>query len=414
MCIRDRLKFDYVFANFIATLGSNGRKKSEEIKNKSKKRLVEYHQKNLNDGTLWKIWQRDPKGNRRHYYFELILCEVLWFDVVKPKLELDERKRRNPPALPETIARTMSDGCGWNRSTTLHLDEPSGDLLIVNQHGLPPNIIGRAPAIEVERGRSMFGIDLAAAYPSLATRAGQELIQWVIHNIWQRTFEQASSPLLIEYQGGLDALREEIGLPSGRDTSTLFEALNAGKSFALNIPGEVQVLGLWTATLEPARRGKPARLLVNASPFLAPHFRRNERLVPIVPTPQLVGKRNDYSAQMAFKFEIILSMAKADDDLLNGGVLLPPTELERLAELTRLPIPTMNRAIDCWTQDGDSPRMLDRNGDRFLLANTNPYLTARNFLLEGATRTKEGRARGQQSVISREKARKGQNSSQKK
>lgn len=410
------LSIDEKFISFLNHLGRHAKKHAHLCREKSIERTK-------NKATLWHLWEHateeeDQAGfqheksnshwiNIKFPRFFHLLAYIVWSHIVKPKWEIEKRKKINPPAVPETIARTISDGYGWNQSTILHHDEPSGDLLIVNRNGLPPNIIGRAPAIEVERGRSMFGIDLAAAYPSLATRAGQELIQWVIQKVWQRTFEQASSPLLLEYKGGLDALREEIGLASNKDTTTLLEALSAGKSFAINIPGEVQVFGLWTATLEPARRGKPARLLINASPFLAPHFRRNERLVPIVPTPQLVGKRNDYSAQMAFKFELILSMAKADDDLLNGGVLLPPTELERLAESTRLPILTMNKALDCWTKDGDSPRMLDRDGDRFLLADTNPYLAARNFLLEGATRIKEGRERGQQSVISREKARKG-------
>ncbi len=339
-------------------------------------------------------------------------AEILW----ELRRTILKRQQFAPvPALTSTVARLVSQACGWNASSILQ--NTSNALLVLDSQTRPPQILATAstyqtdqtdsqtpslPLIETNPGRHLFAQPemLCKAYPALATRAGQELIQWVMFEIHKQTIEgRRESPRDITIDGGLDMLCERIGLSKGRDSTTITDALAAGNAFHLYIPGELVQLGLWNASIKVAKGGKISKIKIEASSFLAPYYSRTERLVPIIPTPTLIGRRNDYAAQMAFKFELVLAMVNAGSDLLNGGVLLPPKELELIAESARLPITTMQKALDCWTQDGsEAPKMLDLSGDRYLLSNTPPYSAARAFILDGATRVKKGREHGRKSA----------------
>lgn len=337
-------------------------------------------------------------------------AEVLWHGIVKPRLEREEHERRNPPAISVTYAKRIPEAF-WKSSTQLSQDPDSGEIFVKNKNTLPPDIVARAPVIEARRGRTMFG-ELAEIHAALGSRAGQELIQWLITQAHRNTHDKIPDPRKIIRFGGIDAICEELNLAKGRDSKTLYDALVAGKRFELCVPGEIHQLGLWTATIEGGKGRKQSIVTIEVSSFLAPHYKRaiceSERLVPIVPTPPLVGRRNDYSAQMAFKWALICSMVEAGTDLLNGGVLLTEEDLERMARSVSLPIPTMRKALEKWTHDEDDkkdgapkmldpkdgePKMLVHKNNRYQLANTEPYRHARAFIWEGASRSKENSER---------------------
>lgn len=401
------LNFDFIFSKFIKQIGSKGQELSSKIKNNSKKRVNAFRSGEAPEGTLWKIWQYNPLGHYRHPRYALILCEVLWLDVVKPRLEREERKRRNPPALSASVAPLVSRSCGWRKGATV-MPAPDGGLQVIDSQDINKTILSLAPALEVQNIKSLFGRSLSDDYPDLASLRGQELIAWIVCQVWQRTMDNEPAPRELIIEGGLKKLRELMGLKGndGAESSTLAAALRAGSGFRLYAP-DLEVGGLWTYYLREARRGQPSRLEIGVSSFLAPNYKpHGERLVPIIGTPPLVGRRNDHAAQLAFKFELVLEMVRAGETILDGGVLLPESERERLASLVGLPTSTMNKALDRWTQDGkDGPRMLEREGDRFLLADIDPYRDARAFILEGARRVREGRENGLRSIAARERAR---------
>lgn len=344
--------------------------------------------------------------------FIMRLGEVLYDGTIKPRLkrkaEIEARRRRNPPALALSIAPAVAKYSGWHKGTKV-ISSDDGDLHVIDSRDFNKSIIALAPALEVKHMKNLFGRSLADDYPALATPLGQELTAWATREVWRRTMDGEPSPTQLEIEGGFRGLLERIGFKGvngGTESKTLASALLAGKTFHIYWPGIEEVAGLWTYHNKEARRGQPALLRIGVSPFLAPNYKAGERLVPIVETPPLVGRRNDHAAQLAFKFELVLEMVKAGEAILDGGAYLPEPELERLASLVGLPASTMNKALDRWTQDGeDGPSMLERHDDRFLLANNDPYRDAREFILEGARRVREGRANGLRSASTREHAR---------
>lgn len=389
-------------------LGNDGQQLANSLRNSSRKRYTSYVEtlKNAPDHngctiasikageSLLSFWITRQE-NKPFEPFLIGLGSCL-LQIIKKQHELNERKRRNPPAITATVASIIPDACGWKKQVKVVEDLSTGETLVINQNHLPPQIVARAPAIEAKRGSRIFGTEVHAA---LKSRAGQELIRWVIEQVHGNTYDQRPDPRKITREGGLDAICEELGLAKGRDSKILYDALVAGKRFELLIPGEIHQLGLWTASIEGGKGRRPAILTIEASSFLAPHHKlaicNSDRLVPVIPTPPLVGRRNDYSAQTAFKWEIVRAMVNAGSDILEGGVLLTSETLEHLAQSVSLPIPTLWKALERWTEDKeDGPRMLDKKGDRFLLSDTAPYRNARAFILEGAIRSQENSKRG--------------------
>lgn len=405
------LWLDACLADYIANL-PGGTRYATTIRENSRERLATYRNnpspENL-EALFSALWLRRYTPEP-HEPFLMRPAEVLWYGTVKPELERkaerEARKRRNPPALAISIAPAIARYCGWRSGSIVTISDDGG-LNIIDSHDTNRELLALAPALEVQNMQKLCGRSLVDDYPALATPIGHTCITWIVRKCWQRHMDGEPSPERIDIEGGLSGFLEILKIKGNGGTSqALASILRAGKSFHMYSPGVEEVGGLWTYHHREARRGQPSLLKISVSPFLTPNYTTGERLVPIVATPSLVGRNNEHAAQMAFKCELVLEMVRAGETVLDEGVLLPEPELERLASLVGLPTSTMNKALDRWTQDTkDGPRMLDRSGDRFLLADNDPYRDARNFVLEGARRVREGRERGLQSAAARERAR---------
>jgi hypothetical protein len=336
---------------------------------------------------LFRLWGPVGAAADEPIPFALPLAILLWRKKVKARAE---GRRERQTAISSLIAREVERVC-WETGRVVR--PAAGGAELVSDRG---EVLATIPTLPPEEFEVM-----QRAVRQLGSLTGHRIIRWLAGEGHQRVLDGEPNPSIITVYGGMEAFAEKIGANSRKAPEEALAVLRAGQEFRVTWPGG-EVGGLWMYTaFDRTTRGKRAWLEIRLGSILLPFYaKRNlpkhqQWLVPIVPLPPFVGRPHDFAAQAAFQFKIVGALLDHRIQLVtDGGALLGAEELRRRAEQVGLPVATIPRVLDRWSQDGDDgPAFLERvERDRYNLADTAPYRGARGFLIEAGRRTLEGQA----------------------
>jgi hypothetical protein len=239
------------------------------------------------------------------------------------------------------------------------------------------------------------------------------LLRWQILTAHAQALADAKDPRTLLIEGGYTALaHEKLGLKSNQAIDDVRALIEAEHSCEIKLPPFGDYSRLLIRRFLPATRGRRALLeLVLGTPLLPnyvndlkrAHVTGNPiRLVPVLDLPPFIGRPNEHGAQASFSMAVVVEMrAQAREMVEWGGALLDEGTLERLARQVGLPLDTIPRVLDRWTQDGDDePAFLKKVGvDRYTVGDAHAW--ARRLLEEGGRNMIVGSIAGQKSVVAR-------------
>jgi hypothetical protein len=228
-------------------------------------------------------------------------------------------------------------------------------------------------------------------------------VNYLVRACWGRYLAQEARPEILTFNGP-EHLAELIGEKSTRSAALVIEALQQGQSFWLDWPGGY-IGGLWTYHGQRACRGRKAWLEIQLARILSPHYGMgvldSPWRVPVVPLAPMVGRHNEHAAQAALQERLLSELVERRVELIqHGGAKIVDQEWKRLAKDVALPSSILPALLERWqhtAEDGEA--FLEKDGDRYTLASTTPYLGAKQFILEAGRRTLQAKEAGKKGVL---------------
>jgi len=338
----------------------------------------------------WKDWA-DPIVLPR------VLARVLWKILVRPAL--DGRSTEMPPVVAFQVAHELTDTC-WAPGRQLTLFDNRAILKSASAEEL-----AEVPIIDPEDFELMQrGVE------RLRSLTGQRVIRHLARSAYEINLANPGQADVI-IEGGFSGFAELLGEHSKRAPEFVRDVLRAGQEFRRRWLNGSELAGLWMYrnTIHETR-GRRAELVITVGTVLRPyytlrHLPKDQRFgVPVLPMPPFCGRERDWAGQAVFQFLLEAELVARRMDLAtDGGALLLAADFERLAARAGMPAGSWRKVIARWTQDGDDgPAMLELVAkDRYVIADRAPYKAAREWLLEGARRSLQGRQRGERRAAQR-------------
>jgi hypothetical protein len=339
------------------------------------------------------------------------LAFVLWWDRVRVEVEETHKSKLRAHA---GIAMPLFEKAGMGRWVGVTVKDIEGNPpMLVDRHGV---LLAKGSADVL---RAVPSTDLAAM--EAWTRSGAALLGtvdahrfllWLIWEIHKRNIG-GSGGSFVEVIGGWRELAETVGCRSKKAADRLRNIVCALDGFRFALPDDSvgRLLGLH---YQPARgTGNPAILRLTPSPPLLPGYvfelsRRERKMVPALrELPPMVGRERDHGALAELHWLVLLEMRRRCGEMVgtsedeDKGLPLAAEDWHRLAEVAGVPEPTLRRALDRWTQDGDDGhaflRLLEEG--RYSLAPR--HEPTRRVLLHYGWLEKTGQEAGKKSVVAR-------------
>lgn len=317
--------------------------------------------------------------------FVWVLALILWKDIVKKRIN-------HVSTLPLELGRAVLTTYGQRNAELSH---NRSQLLCEGE------VIATVPAIDARHfahinKKALGSLDMAKAIP------------WIVRKGWQQ--QGAPNDADINIEGGFRGFAETVlHLKGNSALDRARQVLNAGRDFQRTWPGGFHTSGLWTFTYKEPSRTHPAELTITTSPVLRPHSQMGRKMLgsmlsPVIDPPPLTGRSNEHAPQAFFANLLMLQLVEHRKELPFGGALISREKLERLAYEVDLPLSTLYKALDRWTQDGDDGEaFLVIEGDpkkaaRYMLADNEKYKAQRSFLLKGAERSLQATEAAKKSI----------------
>jgi hypothetical protein len=228
-------------------------------------------------------------------------------------------------------------------------------------------------------------------------------VNYLVRACWGRYLDQEARPEILTFNGP-EHLAELIGEKSTRGAALVIEALQQGQSFWLEWPGGY-IGGLWTYHGQRACWGRKAWLEIQLARILSPHYGMgvldSPWRVPVVPLAPMVGRHNEHAAQAALQERLLSELVERRVELIKyGGAKILAPEWKRLAKEVGLPAKILPALLERWQHtSNDGEAFLEKDGDRYILASTTPYLGAKEFILEAGRRTILAKESGKRGVL---------------
>ncbi|MDZ7703885.1 MAG: hypothetical protein U5L04_05305 [Trueperaceae bacterium] len=385
----EMLWLDALFFDHLATVGDQAEQSAKVGRTKARERWA-----SGDAPSVWRLWF-DEENHGPYCHFAPKLAEYLWCDQVEPELK---RIRDNRPALAVPVYDAL-EATAWHKGRHVERDADSSQLSLLSEDN---DLLAQTPFLPDERLQRI----LEAGADDLRSITAIRLFIYLVRAVHQRAFEDVPDSTVLEFEGGIKGLAEEIGETSNKGRAKLKGILEAGQRWHVTWPGGAAG-GLWTYTYDDTSGShKTARLELRLGAPLAPMYnlkrlRKGQRtLTPIVDMAPLVSPGRYYAPQAAFQQSVVRAIAERSMQIADdGGVLLTLPKLWPIADALGLPKSTMQRALDRWLHDGDDgPAFLEKvDRDRYHLADNERYGLARRFIDETARRKKRGQIRGKAS-----------------
>lgn len=336
--------------------------------------------------TPWATWRLVSKRCGAPPWFEW-LTEAVWRGEVWPLA-------RKHPAL------TMPVHSGITALFTVPptIDEVNRQRTMVfpNEHG-PSVLIG---AIEAEAHELVV-----RGTKSFRSITAHRWIRWLVYEGLRRLVAGVRDFRVIRIEsGGWRGLAREIGLPdTDKAANELRSIAHAHAYTRIDLPnGDA---GNIISLREPARGIIEITIGTTLLPHLANTGRRgtdDRVLIPLVDTPPLIGRQNEYGQQATLSMLVVELMRQRAHELWKEDtVSIDDGDWRRLATRAQLPTKLTPKVVERWTRDDkDGPAFLEQHDNgRFRLAKT--YERAHRFIVEAGELSAKASEAGKKSVQKR-------------
>jgi hypothetical protein len=388
------LALDERAADFLATIGKEGREMARELRTKSRKR---WQGRNAGPPSgLWHLWRENNDGIIR---FRLALARALWVDQVRPHVE---SVRRRQTAIPVAASDKIIE---VTHPSILTLED---GRIIKRERGqrqsVVPGVMCKAPTVpaaavhDIELNSDKFWLSILG----MCFMAHE---QWVAGNSEHNRlvfkggateFVRRTSKALdydIKTHGKtrqqiMDALRVqaycEFKTPLGHGNLIALWEDPEGYGFVVTL-GELIAQGAYDFGVRKGSRVK----------------RLQAKLIPLLkPASMNSVNRKSYGPVLRFQHLLVREMALQADALFSqGGAEIHDIKLAAIASQAGMPRGNKgdlrNRLLDQWTIDDDKAlaflEQVDRN--RYNLADNERYGNARKWLTELGEKSHKGKER---------------------
>jgi hypothetical protein len=130
---------------------------------------------------------------------------------------------------------------------------------------------------------------------------------------------------------------------------------------------------------------------VNTLGRLAGRAAQQKHLIPLIPPPKCIGRKETHGAQSAFQHLVLIHLRTHASELAAGkGVQLDEQTLAKDADFARLPQRMIPELISWWAGDGD--RLARVSAGRYTLSDT--WSSQRNAMIAGSNLSKRRSAGG--------------------
>jgi len=402
------LSWDARAAQFIARLGDTGRENAAKLRSLSRERWATFcsakgEERNQALAAVWSLCWADMSARVTPLPFAYGLARVLWLDVVKPRLE---RERYKPSAL---VFRVHEEAISAHTPGG-QLQRHQGDILVNHRNEKVSDLrriepLKKVPALELR----VLPQILRKGSKLLGTLNAYRLLHLEVSLGHQHALDDKNKDVrALRFEGGWEALAEAAGIEGNSRAITEVHAIIAAQAHLCFVSPDGSYGNLLSYEVRPATGHHRGRISLILGDALLPDFifspgffgngrsaREARRLVPMLPLPPLVGRPNDKGAQVNLQLRLLAEMRRrATEFYEEGGVLLSSYELENFAKEATLPLTTLRKVIDRWTQDGeDGPALLELiEEDRYTLGKT--HVDARNFIAEAGREEIQGKEAG--------------------
>ena len=333
----------------------------------------------------------------------LALARAVWIDSLH---ENWERTQGHAPALVLDTSRTL-DQVYLQPDASKRVERADPKSLALFARG---EQVAHTPVVEAQR----LELLLDAGPPSLHSATALRLLVGLIRECHVRRALRMTDFRTLRFDGsdgrsgGIEGLREWLGITSKRSRQQLLEVLESGASWYATWPGG-RATGLWTYRYDDSTgTGKQAMLEITVGTVLVPYLdvfddkaRRarlgHTALVPVPELPALVGRPRDYANQLRFMLRLMQEMTERREEIVkHGGVLIQEHDFERLGDECGLATPTRRQLIERWLRDGeDGPALLELTSPgRYLIAENDAYRRERTLLIRTAEASARARKAG--------------------
>jgi hypothetical protein len=407
------LWIDYRAAQFLDSI--NLEDGAEELREAARKRWIECGERiaatkadkdtaPTSGGYLWSLWL-DPsleKEGLPPVRFVLYLARLLWKNIVRAKVE---KQRNKPKALVFPVLKEAIDA----HTPGGQLQRHQGSNILVNHRGELVAPLKRIEPLKVPTLElSVLPQILRKGSKLLGTLNAYRLLHLEVSLGHQRALDDIKDFRALRFEGGWGAVAEAAGIEGNSRAISEVHAIIAAQAHLCWVSPDGTYGNLLSYEVRPARRNQRGRVSLILGDSLLPDFifsegffgngrkaRESRRLVPMLPLPPLVGRDKDKGAQVNLQLRILAEMRQRAGELYQeGGILLPPHQLEEFAKDAALPLATLNKVIERWTKDGDDgPALLELIEDhRYTLGKT--HQTAKDFITQAGEEEIKGREAG--------------------
>jgi hypothetical protein len=418
------LWLDSLAADHLESIGKSGEAFAKQIRIDAAKRWLQFQRLQLELGIpestsianeqaraerLFKLWL--PQGSSRTPKIYSALGDVIWTDLVEPRLNVQRQK--NQPALcfqvHQDIQRVMTTGGRVDLVQGVLFDRRGNQVTEIERK---PETTYQIPALDIQRAEAL----IIRGGERLGSLTSHRLMRWEIRTGHAQALEGVADPRRISIVGGWEELAQRSGCGASHKNADDIRAILHAQAHLCFSFGKNQRGNLITYTFTPESRIRRAEIAIVLGDALLPNFvltdmrgssrrvRELRRLVPIVDLPPFVGRPNDHGPQASFQAQLVAELRKRAVELVQrGGVLLTPEDMVKMAEAVELPRILLPKVLDRWRHDGDDGpsflQLIDR--DRYTLADA--HAPAREFLKQSGNSEVKGAASGRKSVQSRKR-----------
>jgi hypothetical protein len=408
------LLWDAKAARFLDGIGDKGKDLAKALRKEAKKRWGELLQDcngNIEEGlfsmqlaSIWALSWTNKDVSVTPLRFAWNLARALWYDQVEPRLK---RERAKPKALVFPVFEEAIDAhtpggllqaIEGNNALINHRGERVSDLRRIKP-------LDKVPTLEL----SVLPKILSKGAKLLGTLNAYRLLHLEVSLGHQRALnDDIKDVRALRFEGGWEALAEAAGIEGNSRAISEVHAIIAAQAHLCWRWPDGTYGNLLSYEVRPARRNQRGRVSLILGDALLPDFiftpgffgngrtaREARRLVPMLPLPPLIGRDNDKGAQVNLQLRLLVEMRRrAGEFYEKGGILLEQDKLEEFAKEATLPLSTLSKVIERWTQDGDDgPALLERiERDRYTLGKT--HVDARNFIAKAGEEEIQGKEAG--------------------
>lgn len=344
------------------------------------------------------------------------IANIVWFDIVKPKIKMHYVKA---PALPllvsENMHSIMKKGTIYDNKTGKITDKLGQELACIEKERLL-----QLPSVDIA---TMQKILSPANIKVLNSVNAHRLLRWEIQTVTKQVLNDKIDARHIYILGGYEELARLIGAGTGRKIASQIRDIlmwqGAPQQFTLIDPEThreeiIREANMISFQYTAGGFKSLSSLEIVVGTMLVPHYlykliktsstlsSEALKLIPIVDIPNLIGRPNDQGAQLSFQMELMVEMRKgAKEFAQNECVFISKDRLANLAKKAGLSEKIYPKVIDAWTKDGDNAPSFLRIVEQDRYALSAHFKQAQDFIIQGGKKELLMSKAGKRSVAKR-------------